>query len=262
MDVSQFLKSFKKNVAAKAKLDSTASKTSEATNAGGDEDLTDIFHSSSEDEGDREVEGGNLIIGSRADKMAGKRYAASASHIKRNQEFSALKVKATNSGPALEAGRVQRQRTALAMVTRDTRKLPRIEMVVSVRAELLRRREQLQGSRALDPHGFADAPVEKMEATMLKVDDLLSGSSPTGASSSVVLDLLLAATPFTPAATSSALAAEVAPDGPKEPPTRDTNATDIEASATKAHIEALPEVPKKRSKFEVAVAIARDDEAS
>ncbi|KAG5499446.1 hypothetical protein JIQ42_04918 [Leishmania sp. Namibia] len=267
MDVSQFLKSFKKNVAAKARLDASLRHTAEATGAGGDEDVMDILHSASDDEANGEAENEEAILGRRADKMAGKRYAASASRLKRNQEFAALKVMETNSAPAVDAGRFQRQRATLAMQARDTRKLPRIEMVASVRAELLRKREQLQSCHALDPAGLVAAPIQKVEEMMLKVDDLLHDSSPTGILSAATLDFVPAASPpaapqSTPTATSSALLAGGAPDEPEEPPSLERNTTASASSSKEARAEEPPVLPKKRSKFEIAMTLARDDKAS
>ncbi|KAG5476579.1 hypothetical protein CUR178_03750 [Leishmania enriettii] len=267
MDVSQFLKSFKKNVAAKAKLDASLRHTAKATDAGGDEDVMDILHSASDDDANEEAENGEAIRGHRGDKMSGKRYAASASHLKRNQEFAALKVVETNSAPAVGAGRFQRQRATLAMQTRDTRKLPRIEMVASVRAELLRKREQLQSFHALNPAGLVAAPIQKVEEMMLKVDDLLQESSPTGILSAATLDFLPAASPpaapqSTATATSSALLAGGAPDEPEEPPSLVRKTTAVASSSKEASAEESAVLPKKRSKFEIAMTLARDDEAS
>ncbi|CBZ27829.1 conserved hypothetical protein [Leishmania mexicana MHOM/GT/2001/U1103] len=267
MDVSQFLKSFKKNVAAKAKLGSSVRQTNEATSSARDEDVTEVFHSSSDSEAEGEAEDGEVILGGRADKMAGKRYTASTAHRKRNRDFAALKVVETNSAAAVEAGRFQRQRAALARQATDTRKPPRTEMIASVRAELLRQRERLRGSNALDSVSQADEPMQKMETTMIEVEDLLQASAPTAPSSASVLDFLPAGplpgsreathTAAPPAASTAVAESELQP-----PPNPVTNRTAVTPTLNDPAMGESPKVPKKRTKFELAMAMAHDEVAS
>ncbi|CAC9495633.1 hypothetical protein conserved [Leishmania donovani] len=266
MDVSQFLKSFKKNVAAKAKRSSSVRQTDEATNSDPEDDVTDVFHSASDSEADGEAEDGEVILGGRADKMAGKRYTANTTHSKRNREFAALKVVETNSAPAVEAGRFQRQRAALARQATDTRKPSRTEMIASVRAELLRQREKLRGSNALDSANQVDAPTQ-METTMIEVEDLLQASAPTAATSSSVLDFLPAA-PLpaslhsTRTTASRAASTAVALSEPQPPPSLVANGRAVTSTANDPAMEEPPKLPKKRTKFELAMAMAHDEVAS
>ncbi|CAG9576236.1 conserved hypothetical protein [Leishmania major strain Friedlin] len=267
MDVSQFLKSFKKNVAAKSKRSSSVRQSDEAANSGAEEDVTEIFHSASDSEADGEAEDGEVILGGRADKMAGKRYTRNMDHSKRNREFAALKVVETNSVPAVEAGRFQRQRAALARQATDARKPPRTEMIASVRAELLRQREKLRGSNALDSANQLDASVQKMETTMIEVEDLLQASAPTAATSASVLDFLPAAplpAPRQATLTTASRAASIAValSEPQPPSSSVTNGRAGTPTVNDPALEEPPKLPKKRTKFELAMAMAHDEVAS
>ncbi|KPA86697.1 hypothetical protein ABB37_00792 [Leptomonas pyrrhocoris] len=273
MDVSQFLKSFKKNVAAKGKRVSAVGPSAGVTDATEAEELSELLHSDS----DHETEGpsADYVVGGRADRINGKRYAA---HEKHNQEFEALKVFSTNVSRADEPGRLQRQRAAVAQQLKTSQKRPRAELVASVRGELLRQREQLQRARASASAEVAgETPVAQVEATMVQVEDLLLSQSADkaaiGPPTATLLDFLPPAR--APAVTLVAASSSGPPEttvGPSFPVAE--SAMVAAASGVSAAPSSLPrsttgaqakatETPapaKKRSKFELAMAMAKADE--
>lgn len=278
MDVSQFLKSFKRNVAAKAKSGAVTGGTAVTADSRETEELSELIRSDSDNEAD-EQSSDYVVGGSRADKVSGKRYTA---HQKHNQDFDALNVFSTNAQRAAEAGRVQRHRAVVAQQLRDTRKRPNVELVASVRAELLRQRDQLQSARQAVSSDVPAAPVERVAATMVQVEDLLADTAaPSTASTStaVLLDFLappvasLTSVSAAPAAgVGGTVPATAAPDAlPIQPSeSRDPLSTlavaaivaspSPTAAAPSAAAAAAPPA-KKRSKFELAVAMAQADEA-
>ncbi|GET89361.1 hypothetical protein, conserved [Leishmania tarentolae] len=264
MDVSQFLKSFKKTVVSKAKPGSSVVPTNEVTNSGVEEDVTEVLHSASDSEAEREAQDEDVVLAGRADRMAGKRYAASTTHTKRNREFQSLEVVETNSLCAVETNRFQRQRATMVREARDTRKLPRAEMIASVRAELLRQREKLRSSEALDSTTQLDAPMQKMETTMIEVEDLLQASAPSAVTSASVLDFLPAAPlplphKSSPTKVLGAASTAAVPSEPQTSPSSVTNHMAFTATAKDTSTEEPAQLPKKKTKFELAMAMAHDD---
>ncbi|CAJ1026816.1 hypothetical protein, conserved [Leishmania lindenbergi] len=263
MNVSQFLKSFKKNLAAKAKCGASERQANERTTAHGDEDVSDGFRSAS-DEAEEEAEDEEVILGGRSEKLAGKRYATKTSCSNRNREFPSLKVVETNSTRAVEMGHFQRQRAVMARQARSTQKRPRAEVVAAVRAELLRQREQLHASHVSDSANVLDAPVEKMQITMIEVEDLLQASAPTAPTCASVLDFL-PATPLpaahqaTSTTASSVVSTATATNEQQQPPNPATSLTAVAPLESGASVEGSPQLPKKRSKFELAMTLVRDD---
>lgn len=275
MDVSQFLKSFKKNVAAKAK--SAAAATPDKNTADDDEseaeELRDLIQSDSDHEA--ETPSSDYVVGSRADRISSKRYGA---HQKRNQDFDALRVFSTNASSAGPSGRrLQRQRSAMAQSQKSTQHRPRAELVASVRAELLRQREQLQRAQtssiaATSVDNEAESPVAQVSATMVQVEELLSAPSSTARSTNAAASVLdfLPTTPSTPGKATTAEASRAVIDAsvtaaaaaPAVSPllTRVSGATAMEATAMEATETLAP--AKKRSKFELAVAMAKAEEDS
>ncbi|KPI84233.1 hypothetical protein ABL78_6719 [Leptomonas seymouri] len=268
MDVSQFLKSFKKNVSAKAKSVSGTGLNAATTDAIETEELSDLLHSDS----DHEAEGqpSDYVVGGRSDRVAGKRYGA---HQKRNQEFEALKVFGNNASSAVEPGRLHRQRPIVAQQLKDSRKRPREELVASVRAELLRQRDQLQSARAAAlAEVAAEAPVAQVEATMLQVEDLLSSQSAEQPAKAVSSAALL---DFLPSASISSAAPQEAKVGPSRPlpdsttvdspsavagPPSVSSPPSRAAGVAPATEKVVPSLAKKRSKFEMAMALAKAGE--
>ncbi|KAG5501767.1 hypothetical protein JKF63_04035 [Porcisia hertigi] len=267
MDVSQFLKSFKRNVAAKARPGVSVTEATDLANGSGDEDVADILYSDSDKEEEAGPENGEVVVSGRAHKLADKRYAASVGHVKRNQEFAALNVAATNSGPVAERSRFQRQCSALAKQVKDVRKLPRAEMVASVRAELLLKREQLQAARASHSTQLDNAPIQKVAAAMIEVDELLQASAPVAATSTSLLDFLppspLPAAPQSkPTGGAIAASTDTVLGAPLQSPSTTTGQVASESPVHEERVEVPAKPPKKKSKFELAVMMAHEDAAS
>jgi cellobiose-specific phosphotransferase system component IIA len=284
MDVSEFLKSFKKNVAGKAKGGTIAQQHLPSNSAPEVEELSDLLHSDSDADAEDQEQPTDFVVGGRADRLSGKRYGA---HQKRNQQFNPLTVLSTNASTTQGPGRVHRHRAAIAQqYLSDTRKRPRAELVASVRAELLQRREQLRNSHMAteSAEAAATAPVAQVTATMVHVDDLLSSASTapattaaiSGDTAATLLDFL----PPAPVAISNAKLAEATvassatmiattegttpaqlpgaplPSSSSAPPLPPP----VPSGAASERKKVAPPPPKKRSKFEVAKALANADD--
>lgn len=259
MDVSQFLKSFKKNVAGKTRGGGTAALTRDDARARDDaEDVSDMLHSASDDDDDAERGEAEVLVHGRADRLTSKRYGGDSGHTKRNQDLGALKVLATNDSAATETSRFQRQRALLARPARDTRTAPRADLVASVRAELLRQREQLQLTRAAEFGEVEEAPVKLVEAAMVDVEQLLMAGEHSAPSPASALAFL----PAPPASQGAPVAAEPLPTVTAAAPQQKAKAPQpapaaVISDATVARPPAAP--PKKKPKFELAKAMARED---
>ncbi|KAK7201135.1 hypothetical protein NESM_000174400 [Novymonas esmeraldas] len=269
MDVSQFLKSFKKQVASKAKTSSGSAAPHAADTAhAGDDDVIDMLRSASDSDGDVEeaMSEDEVAVGGRAGRMAGARYGSRVSQHKRNQDFTALKVLETNGAAGVpDASAFQHQRAAMARQIPASRKQPRAEMVASVRAELLRQREQLRSAQAPVPVAITEAPVQRVEAAMVEVDDLLRTDAPPARIADSVLEFLpaLSSAPatagllLTPSGVAPVSSAAV--DAAQQPPAPPSSTPAVAASESVTASAAAASVPpKKKSKFELAMSVARD----
>lgn len=288
MDVSQFLKSFKKNVAAKAKQRSAIDPTATSADVDESAELSDLLHSDSDQEG--EAPSGDYVVGGRADRLNERRYGA---HQKRNQNFEALTVLGTNATAARQPSRTLRHRAVTALQPADVRQRPQAEMVAAVRADLLRQRAQLQRADAYTTAAAEAAPAAQVAETMVHIDDLLATPTDTATSSNhhnsiqgdraddVTADLLDFLPPTTTTApTGKDTVTASSPAMAQAPPTTANTPTLAEASAVtevQAHSPSSlpaastlpkseeedktpPQPPKKRSKFEMAMAMAKADD--
>lgn len=186
MDVSAFLKSFRKTVSTGGSGSVSLQKPSPqqpevvaaAVGRSEEAEAEDIIDSASDEEAE---ESSHYLTGRSGKSLAAQRYNGSAVKTKRNQEFTAVRVLDTNEGPATGPVRHQRKRALLHRAGSATAtKQHKSELVAAIRSELTREKEKLS-SVSIHLRDMAaprmGQPIENVEASMIRVDDLLNDST-------------------------------------------------------------------------------------